>query len=139
LPSLEAVQVPWHAGVFSSIHPHSTFIPLGAVGACVSDRTLNVTALLFPEAVATLSSFAPTVAFDATLNHAVIDDVLVTITFTAVIPAGVITVVAPGRKFVPLNATVNPWFGKAPVGLTEDNVGGGRTVNVLLLLGPDTV
>ncbi len=102
--------------------------------------TVNVTALLVPFAVDTVTLYPPGVAFVAMVNVAVIWVPLTTLTLLAVTPAGVLTV-APEAKFDPVNVTAIdvpavPLFGDID---ESDGTGGVTEKLTELLVPPDVV
>src|SRR4051794_5345106 len=109
---------------------------LVSVGAAPATLTVNVTALLVPPVVVTVTLRAPAAALAAMAKLAV-TDVAVEVTPVMVTPVMAL-IVAPVR-FVPasVTATVAPWLPAA--GVMVVSVGGAVTVKVTALLVPPTV
>jgi hypothetical protein len=88
-----------------------------------ADPMVNVTALVVWPEVATLMFTAPSVAFAAMANVAVISVLLTTVVLVTVIPAPAPLIVAPVSKSVPVRVTGTVWPWAPAFGLIEVSVG----------------
>jgi hypothetical protein len=100
--------------------------------------TVNVSALVVPPVVVTVTDRAPAVAPVETANVAVIDVALATVTLLTVTPLALTATVAPATKFVPVNVTAPLVPAVIDAGLTLVSVGA-ATVGVDADVGADGV